>query len=401
MLFECNSHFMLHLVGLLKDFGWMTTNIFLGFPFGVISVLLHAFLLVFDPRKSFRFYNLSLLIWVTGNFIWMTTEFVATKPSSEIHMGPAVPLGGLSEETINNMVNAKTILFLISSIIQLSMYILVYFRAVPMPEDDEEDVVSKNEAILFFYGAQSYDKQADHSYADNSDDINITMGEAPPSYGFTLIYIENMYIFFWVAKDLFWSWGTGDLSNSKDLAILFESAAMCCGTASIFIYLLTSYLYRRNTLRLLDCITTVLWISANFVWMCGEFFVRYDNLQYDDSNEGDDYSTRVASAALFCLGITVQAFIMVSVGIQVARMSSLRNVSSKSGDTSPRGSHSSGRVEMMNMSNLMVSFTMNPQHSHLNSNGSERSPVHHGGKAISGAGSQILMEDDEESTVLF
>lgn len=72
---------------LLKDFGWMTVNIYLGPPFGVIAILGHLFLLLFDRRKSFQFYNISLLLWVMGNFIWMMLEFYVYTPSSDIHLG--------------------------------------------------------------------------------------------------------------------------------------------------------------------------------------------------------------------------------------------------------------------------------------------------------------------------
>ena len=53
---------------LIKDFGWMSTNIYLGWPFGITAILYHGLALVFDPRKSFRFYNASFLLWVTGKF---------------------------------------------------------------------------------------------------------------------------------------------------------------------------------------------------------------------------------------------------------------------------------------------------------------------------------------------
>lgn len=345
---------------LLKDFGWMTTNAFLGFPFGVICILLHAFLLIFDSRKSFRYYNVSLLIWVIGNFMWMTTEFVAEPPSSTVHLGPPVPLGGLSDQTVEDLVNAKSILFLISSLVQILMYILIFCHVIPMPEDDEEDIVSKNEAILFFYGSQSYSKHLqDHTALDNSDEVNIisldegNRESSDPSYGFTLIFIENGYILFWILKDLCWSCGTGDLTDNQEVAIVFESLALCCGTVSICIYALTSYLYRRNTLRFLDAITTIFWIAANFVWMAGEFFIRYDNLEHDDLTQGNDYNTRIASATFFLLGICLQTYILLSVCISVFNNSNQISRSSS-------GSLSRSGVEMKSMSNMVVSFTFNP-----------------------------------------
>ena len=37
---------------LLKDFGWMTNNAYLGIPFGIMSVWLHMVILVYDRRQS-------------------------------------------------------------------------------------------------------------------------------------------------------------------------------------------------------------------------------------------------------------------------------------------------------------------------------------------------------------
>lgn len=81
---------------------------------------------------------------------------------------------------------------------------------------------------------------------------------------------------------------------------------MLFGTLSILIYLITAYVYRRNIVLLVDSVTTICWIGANYVWMCGEFFLRYNNLEYDDLTEHDDSSTRIISSVLFCLGITLQ-----------------------------------------------------------------------------------------------
>jgi hypothetical protein len=331
----------------------MTTNVYLGFPFGAISILLHLFLLFFDPRPSYRFYNVSLLIWVCGNYLWMSIEFCSTNPSSHVHVGPSVPLGCMSDTTQATVVNTKTILFLISSTIQLVMYILIFGNCIRIPEEEDEDIISKNEAWLFCYGKRSYSmpqplhstamntmdfhqhqhqqqglirqgsnssgqKVAKHEFLslDDFDDMEIDFTDSPlaststPIHNtVTLAFIENAYIIFWISKDLFWSWGTGDLTKGKNLAIMFEALAMCFGLLSIFIYILTAYLYRRNVLRLLDSITTIFWISANYVWMCGEFFLRYENLTYDDEDEGNDTTTRIVSAILFCLGIILQIFV--------------------------------------------------------------------------------------------
>jgi hypothetical protein len=275
----------------------------------------------------------------------MSIEFIATTPSSHVHVGPNVPIGGMSNSMQSALINTKTVLFLISSIIQLYMYIGIFCNCIKIPEEEDEDAVSRNEAYLFCYGNKSYElthqqhmmsrsnaldvsispasvtNPIPRSDSDDINDINFnsvnlvgssTRSEPPIDNRnvLTLAYIENAYIIFWISKDLFWSWGTGDLTKGQDLAIMYEALAMSFGCLSIFIYILTAYLYRRNILRLFDCITTIFWISANFVWMCGEFFLRYDNLTYDDENEGNDSSTRIVSAILFTLGLLIQLVII-------------------------------------------------------------------------------------------
>lgn len=347
----------------------MTTNIYLGFPFGVLSVFFHALLVATDPRKSYRFYNFSLLCWVIGNFMWMTVEFVDVNPSSNVHLGSHVPLGGIPENIINDMVNAKTILFLIASVVQVGMYISVYCKLIPMPEGEDEDIVSRNELLLLCYGSKSYtQQQQQHVVEDNvdlGDDITLNTAESStPNYGFTLAYIDNLYIIFWISKDLFWSWGTGDLINGFKLAIFYETFALCFGTLALLVHVVSAYIYRRNTLMLLDTITTIFWISANFVWMCGEFFLRYDNLTYDDEDEGNDSDTRIASAVLFILGLTIQLYILISFIVHKRNSQWKQN---------------SPQVEMtVRYQNILITFS--PQH--------ERQEV-------------PQEDEEEESTILF
>jgi len=131
----------------------------------------------------------------------------------------------------------------------------------------------------------------------------------------TLAFVENSYIFFWVSKDLFWSWGTGDLVRGRNPAIVFETAALMFGTSALCVYSITAYLHRRNLLRFADTISTMCWLSANFVWMCGEFFIRYQNLDLDDTSAGNDGETRIASSCLFMTGLLIQCGIIVTMFI--------------------------------------------------------------------------------------
>ena len=126
---------------------------------------------------------------------------------------------------------------------------------------------------------------------------------------YTIAYVENVYILFWVLKDLFWCWGTGDLLGvepSEALIVLCEALAISFGAVAILNNVLTAYIWRRDSILMLDCLSAVAWIVANFTWMCGEFFVRYDGLELADDDQGDDYKTRVAASVFFSFGLLIQ-----------------------------------------------------------------------------------------------
>jgi hypothetical protein len=81
-----NIERVLLLSWIIKDFGWMTTNVYLGFTFGAVSVLMHVALPFLDRRRSFLYYEIAMIFWVTGNFLWMSTEFFAITPSSRMYV---------------------------------------------------------------------------------------------------------------------------------------------------------------------------------------------------------------------------------------------------------------------------------------------------------------------------
>lgn len=298
----------------------MTTNILLGFPFGVLSIMCHIYLLVFDTRQSFRYYNLSLLIWVTANFLWMTTEFTSIVPSSNVHIGPSVPIGGLPSDVKQRITDTKNVLFMIAVIVQVYLYMGVHFNKIVIPEEENEDQISKNEATLLCMcgGKSTYVKPVESdSIVDIVDGFSLSMATGGGqelrinNSSISIAYIENAYIIFWILKDLFWSMGTGDFSvQETTTAIIIEIIAICFGVCAIIIYIMVSYLNRRNSISFLDCISIIFWIMANFVWMNGEFFLRYQNMKNDDSNEGNDTVTRIISCPLFLTGIFIQMFVI-------------------------------------------------------------------------------------------
>ena len=379
----------------------MTTNVILGFPFGVLSILCHTYLFIFDSRQSFRYYNFSLLVWIVANFLWMTTEFVYTKPSSPIHFGPSVPIGGIPDSDYERITESKMFLFMIALLSQLYFYAGIYCNLIRMPEEEDEDQISKNEAASCCGGRRSYVKPVESdSIGDIVDGFSITgSSQSPINNGnnISLVFIENSYIVFWILKDMFWAFGTDDFSFiGTNEVICSESIAICFGAIAIAIYVFISYLYRRNSLVLMDCLSTILWIMANFVWMCGEFFLRYQNLRFDDGDEGNDSATRIAACVLFLGGILIQLFVVLELtrcyrnSLLVFRRccnfsrgdhSSDDLSSSSSTSSSPGNKKDQKIIEMLRIQNPIkykhVMVTFSPHH--------ERK----------------LDDDEEESTVLF
>lgn len=147
-------------------------------------------------------------------------------------------------------------------------------------------------------------RRASHDTDKAASSPTYLSSAAPPLI--TLVFVENMYIVFWISKDFFWSWGTGDFTKGLTSAIFYESFAIFFGMVSFCVLSVTAYLYRGNVVRLVDAVTTLCWVAANFVWMSGELFLRYANLQLDDSDQGNDGATRAAASCLFSIGILLQ-----------------------------------------------------------------------------------------------
>lgn len=341
---------------LLKDFGWMMTSPVLAYTAGAVSFLMHFILFWCDSRKSYRYYNSSLLCWIAGNYVWMTTELSSAQPSTHIHFGARVPTGGIGEHDLKRMILAKSILFFAGAGIQLIMFIGIYFRCIPMPEDDEEDAVSRNEALIMRNSCcSSTNKQpsVEEASLDEFDDFSLTQDRGKV----TLVFIENMYIICWICKDISWSWGTGDVTAhpSKPEIISFEALGILFGGLALFNYVIVSYLHRRSIIRFFDCITTLCWIGANFAWMAGEYFIRYQNLEYDDLTEGNDTETRITSCILFLIGIAIQ--VCISLYLLVQRKGSkpvlVTSIIELTGVTSPFSS----KMESATMSAVSSSVT--------------------------------------------
>ena len=242
---------------LLKDLGWMTTNVYLGWCFGGIAVILHILVLVIDwPYNiTFRFYHSSLVLWIIGNFMWMSVEFMVYKESSDIHFGPHTPVGGLTVEQGDKLTVIKSYFFLAGIFIQLLLFVLIHLGWLEMPSDTDSDIDSEHqrggqqiddtwsdggegdgrvrrrtasrgdEVLLVEAGQSSSSGDADVAAVaavsdiprQSADEAHVSPSPNPDTHplGFTLTFIENGYIVLWISKDYFWSWATGDFEVDR------------------------------------------------------------------------------------------------------------------------------------------------------------------------------------------
>ena len=315
----------------------MTTNIYIALPAGICSVLAHLALIFFDPRENFFLYDLSLLCWVTGNFLWMCTEFMFEHNNPNVHWGPETPLGIWPNKTQARLTHAKLALFGLGVACQLLLYALLWTRRLGMPVDYKEDQVSLNEIQMVCGRKHQYNSTglSDLHVVDNRL-------ETPTTRVITVAYVENFYIVFWCAKDLFWSWGTGDpplgVNPAPALEGFIEAVAMCFACVCIGNYVLTAYIHRRDPILFMDCLSAVSWIIANFVWMSGEFFIRFENDTLNDDTQGNDFRTRIASATFFGIGLLIQAYIL--------RKLILRRWRGENDSKASRGLYTASAVEM-------------------------------------------------------
>eukprot|EP01036_Dinobryon_divergens_P023008 gene23008-31318_t len=350
----------------------------------------------------------------------MTTEFTSIAPSSNIHLGPSVPIGGVPSDVQQRITETKNVLFMIAIIVQLFLYTGVHFNKIVIPEEDNEDQISKNEATLLCMcggGKSTYVKPVESdSIVDIVDGFSLSMAAGGQEHrinnsSISIAYIENSYIIFWILKDLFWSMGTGDFSIQETTsAIIIELIAICCGLCAIIIYIMVSYLNRRNSILFLDCISIIFWIMANFVWMNGEFFLRYQNMKNDDSNEGNDSVTRIISCPLFLTGIFIQMFVIHRVYCGHRTLCRICCPQGSAVDTSAQPNADSLDIEMTTSVSLSVSESppavLPPQFRKQNKPKiiqmfSAPSVVKYQQVLVTFSPQHKHTDDDEESTILF
>lgn len=201
----------------------MTTNVYLGWIFGGIAVVLHIFVLIMDwpYNMTFRFYHCSLVLWIIGNFMWMSVEFMVYKESSDVHFGPHTPVGGISMETGNTLTVVKSYFFLAGIAIQLLLFGFINMGWLDMPADEnvgeDNEIVRLGDDIAMLEDV-SETGGIEHSSNETSESESLpylSHASIEHPLGLSLTFIENSYIVLWISKDYFWSWATGDFEVDR------------------------------------------------------------------------------------------------------------------------------------------------------------------------------------------
>ena len=100
--------------------------------------------------------------------------------------------------------------------------------------------------------------------------------------------IENLHILLWLLKDSFWA-----------LNLRIPGLIMIIPTLTVALYI--TWQTRNIQSELLHNLAVVFWITANCLWMTGEFFGW-------DENIGNSYGLRTYALIPFCIGLLILAY---------------------------------------------------------------------------------------------
>lgn len=240
------------------------------------------------------------------------------KESSAVHFGPHTPLGGMSIETGSFLTSLKSYMFLAAICLQFLLYILIHLELVEMPRDESDKLYGYSLADGSFHSLNSSvseNIQSDHRrLVDIDEEKEIETADIFPSHrypmGFTLTFIENCYIVLWISKDYFWSWATGDFKINPIAGVFTEGVSILFGVLSVSLFAYVTYCWRHHFVNMMDSLTSFCWLTANLIWMSGEVFIRYGNLQLDDFDQADDEIARLFSGLFFLFGLQIQVIVI-------------------------------------------------------------------------------------------
>ena len=105
--------------------------------------------------------------------------------------------------------------------------------------------------------------------------------------------IENLHILLWLLKDSFWA-----------LNLRIPGLIMIVPTLIVALYI--TWQTRNIQSELLHNLAVVFWITANCLWMTGEFFGW-------DENIGNSYGLRMYALIPFSIGLLILAYYYVVV----------------------------------------------------------------------------------------
>eukprot|EP00930_Biecheleria_cincta_P102818 TRINITY_DN9464_c0_g1_i1.p1 TRINITY_DN9464_c0_g1~~TRINITY_DN9464_c0_g1_i1.p1 ORF type:complete len:298 (-),score=42.67 TRINITY_DN9464_c0_g1_i1:104-997(-) len=234
---------------LAKDFAWVLLLPPLGFPAALLAILLEYYsvrLAWQGGAWTERAPGVASVFWLTGNAIWMASEFLWDDEDGE-HWFPwqFVPLRKPDQQL--KMAGVRVAAFFFAAGLASFVPLLLYCRQQQMasngnPQEEEEHNGKAGELVWGFFPPGAY---------------------------------SELFLAPWILKDLFW-------------AYKLSIPAMVAGVAAAVLILDS---YRRFASPL--CIIELVWVIANSIWLYGEL------------REHSSSAIREITASLLALGFVM------------------------------------------------------------------------------------------------
>lgn len=229
---------------LAKDFSWVLLIPLLAWPAALLAMTLQSYSIAIDWKTSsdaFNVHALAGLLWILGNTIWMSSEFLWDSSSSydKIARRSVIPwrpgpLAGVNDQAYNVGVGRAQAVFITALMMLVVSYFVVTFRGYRSSPSSATPLLNAQEA----------------SKQTASDAESLVWGIMTQEV-YMMIYIGP-----WILKDLFWT------------CEMLYPALVC----AIIVFSLMADAFRRfgSSLSLVE----IAWATGNTVWLTAELGIK-------------------------------------------------------------------------------------------------------------------------------
>jgi len=233
---------------LMKDFTWVLLIPRLAWPAALLAMTLQLYSMVIDWKTSsdaFNVHALAGLLWIVGNTIWMSSEFLWDPSSSydKIAKHSVIPwhespLAGVNEQAYASGLGRAQAVFITALIMLVISYFVVTARGYRSSWSSATPIMNAQ------------------------DNIKETVRQADPLVWGIMTQEVYMIIYIgpWILKDLFWT------------CEMFYPALVC----SLIVVALMADAFRR--FQSYVSLVELTWVMGNTVWLSAELGLQTPRL---------------------------------------------------------------------------------------------------------------------------